>query len=204
MTFRTKLGINFLCLLLALAASAEEFSGRVVRIVDGDTVVVLDQHRVEQKVRLAGIDAPERGQAFGTRAKEQLAGLVGGKPLNVRWHKEDRYRRLVGKLMLDGQDVNLQMVRSGFAWWFRKYADEQTALDQRLYEAAEKAARSDRVGLWTDPAPMAPWDWRDRPEPPGGYAAKCPCGSGNICIGKRGGRFCVRSSGTKKYFPRQK
>jgi hypothetical protein len=108
----------------------------------------------------------------------------------------------VGKLVLDGQDINLAMVQSGHAWWFRKYADEQPAVDRRRYAAAENAARAERIGLWRDPSPMAPWDWRDRPEPPGGYAAHCPCDSEDTCIGKRGGRFCVRASGTKKYFPR--
>ena len=123
-------------------------------------------------------------------------------PLIVDWHKKDRYSRIVGKLLLDGEDVNLNMVRSGFAWWYRKYANEQSPADQDRYEAAEFDARAGRVGLWVDPSPMAPWDWRDRPEPPGGYAAHFPCGSGEICTGKRGGRFCVRSSGTKKYLPR--
>ena len=203
MLYQTLL-ISLTCLLIPLGGSAGDLHGRVVRVVDGDTVVVLDEQRAQHKVRLAGIDAPERGQAFGTRAKQRLSALVGGQTVTVHWHKEDRYGRIVGKLIVDGQDADLEMVRSGFAWWFRKYADEQSAEDRRRYEAAEAAARGERLGLWTDPEPMAPWDWRDRPEPLGGYAANCPCGSGEICTGKRGGRFCVRSSGTKKYFPRQR
>jgi len=95
------------------------------------------------------------------------------------------------------------MVRDGLAWWYRKYAEEQSPADRVLYEEAEARAKAARVGLWGDPDPMPPWDWRHRPPPPGGYAAACPCGSGKVCTGQRGGRFCVRESGTKKYLPRK-
>ena len=105
--------------------------------------------------------------------------------------------------MRDGQDLNLVMVRDGLAWWYRKYAEEQSPADRVLYEEAEARAKAARVGLWGDPDPMPPWDWRHRPPPPGGYAAACPCGSGKVCTGQRGGRFCVRESGTKKYLPRK-
>jgi endonuclease YncB( thermonuclease family) len=88
-------------------SEARTLACRVVGIVDGDTVVVLDDQRVQRKVRLAGIDAPERGQPFGTRAKQKLSALVGGQTVTVDWHKEDRYGRIVGKLIVDGQDANL-------------------------------------------------------------------------------------------------
>ena len=176
--------------------------GRIVKVTDGDTVQVLDASKTTHKIRLAGIDAPESGQAFGTKAKRRLLELVGGQTVGVEYSKRDRYRRIVGKILVDGRDVNLVMVRDGLAWWYRKYAGEQSAVDQRLYKTAEDQARAGRVGLWSDPHAMAPWDWRHRPPPPGGYEAACPYGSGNVCIGQRGGRFCVRESGTKKYFPR--
>ena len=156
-------------------------------------------------MRLAGIDAPESKQPFGAKAKRALSSRVGGKTLTVDWHKRDRYDRLVGKLMFDGADVNLALVRAGYAWWYREYAGEQSPSDRRLYEAAEKAARRDGVGLWSDPRPIAPWDWRDGrttavPAKPSSGA--CPCDSGQICTGPRGGIYCVRESGTKQYFPR--
>jgi micrococcal nuclease len=154
------------------------------------------------RIRLAGIDAPESGQAFGTKAKQRLLELVGGLVVTVDWHKRDKYKRTVGKLVHQERDVNLAMVEGGFAWWYRNYAGEQSKTDQVLYEAAERQARTNRSGLWRDPKPMPPWEWRHRPPPPGGYAAACPCASGKLCTGQRGGRFCVRESGSKKYFPR--
>jgi micrococcal nuclease len=80
----------------------------------------------------------------------------------VEWDKRDRYGRIVGKLVHEGQDVNLSMVEDGFAWWYREYAREQSEIDRGLYEAAEDRARRARAGLWRDPEPVPPWDWRKR------------------------------------------
>jgi endonuclease YncB( thermonuclease family) len=191
-----------LTLLLSPTAFAETLTGKVVKVTDGDTVQVLDASKRLYKIRLSGIDAPETGQAYGRKAKAYLLQLVARKRVQVEWNKRDRYKRIVGKIIHDGRDVNLAMVRAGLAWWYRKYAREQSPADRRLYEAAEDRARADRVGLWADPKRMAPWDWRKRPPPAEGYAARCPCGSGRVCTGKRGGRFCVRESGSKRYYPR--
>ena len=184
---------------------ADTLDGKVVRILDGDTVEVLDARKRTHRVRLAGIDAPESKQPFGAKAKRALSSLVGGETLTVDWHKRDRYDRLVGKLMLDGADVNLALVRAGYAWWYREYAGEQSPSDRRLYEAAEKAARRDGVGLWSDSHPIAPWDWRDGGStavPAKPISGACPCDSGRLCTGPRGGIYCVRESGSKRYFPR--
>lgn len=132
----------------------------MVKVSDGDTVHVLDTHRQLHKIRLAGIDAPETGQAFGRKAKAYLLQLVAGKQVEVEGNKRDRYQRVVGKIIHGGRDVNLALVRAGLAWWYRKYAREQSAADQVLYEAAEDKARAKGVGLWGEPAPVAPWDWR--------------------------------------------
>ena len=184
---------------------ADTLLGKAVRILDGDTVEVLDARKRTHRVRLAGIDAPESKQPFGAKAKRALSSLVAGETVAVDWHKRDRYDRLVGKIMLDGADVNLALVRAGYAWWYREYAGEQSPSDRRLYEAAEKAARREGVGLWADPRPIAPWDWRDggttaAPAKPG--LGACPCDSGRLCTGPRGGIYCVRESGSKQYFPR--
>ncbi len=194
-----------LTLLIFPPAHADTLNGKVVRILDGDTVEVLDARNRTHRVRLAGIDAPESKQPFGAKAKRVLSELVGGETLTVEWHKRDRYDRLVGKLMLDGADVNLALVRAGYAWWYRAYAGEQSSSDRRLYEAAETAARREGVGLWADPRPIAPWDWRAGgatavPAKPSSGA--CPCDSGRLCTGPKGGIYCVRESGSKKYFPR--
>jgi endonuclease YncB( thermonuclease family) len=153
----------FLILLFlpALAAS-ETITGRVVRVVDGDTAYVLDAARTQHKVRLQGIDAPERGQPFGKRSKEHLSDLIAGQDVVVDWDKRDRYGRIVGKILDEERDVNLAMVRAGYAWWYRKYADEQSAADRVLYEDAEESAKAEGVGLWRDPAPIPPWEWRRR------------------------------------------
>ncbi len=149
-----RLAVLLLSLLLLPPAHADTFTGKVVRILDGDTVEVLVD-RAPRRVRLAGIDAPEKAQPFGARAKQRLAELVGGQAVEVDWHKTDRYGRTVGKLISHGRDVNLAMVSSGMAWWYRRYADEQAPADRVIYEAAERQARTERRGLWTDATPGA-------------------------------------------------
>jgi len=148
-------------LVLALtAAEAATLSGRVVGVHDGDTITVLDANRTQYKIRLAGIDAPESKQAFGNRSKQNLSDLVFGKDVAVEWDKRDRYQRVVGVVLVDGHDVNLEQVRAGMAWWYRQYAKEQIPDDRRLYELAENEARAAKRGLWADANPMPPWEWR--------------------------------------------
>jgi endonuclease YncB( thermonuclease family) len=139
---------------------ADSFSGRVVGVSDGDTITVLDQAKKQHKVRLGGIDAPEKGQAFGDRAKESLSRLVYDKSVTVDFHKVDRYGRSVGKVLVAGRDANLEQVRAGFAWWYREYAKEQSLEDRASYAAAEEDARASRRGLWRDAQPVPPWEFR--------------------------------------------
>lgn len=147
---------------LSLHVEAETLTGRTVRVIDGDTFVVLFHGNQEERVRLAGIDCPEQSQPFGQRAKEALLTRVGGREVVVEWEKRDRYKRLVGKISDAQGDVNLALLRDGLCWWYRKYAHEQSEVDQVLYEAAEAKAREGRVGLWRDVAPVPPWEWRKR------------------------------------------
>lgn len=149
----------FLCL-LALSAYAENLTGLVVGIADGDTVTVLDANRQQHKIRLAGIDAPEKAQAFGDHSKQSLAALVFNKNVVVEWDKQDRYRRTVGKILVNGKDANLEQIKAGLAWWYEKYRKEQSPEDQQRYAEAELQAKERRVGLWRDPDPVAPWEWR--------------------------------------------
>ncbi len=141
-------------------AAAETLHGRVVSVADGDTVTVLDSSKAQYRIRLSGIDAPERGQPFGTRARENLAKWAFRRDVIVEWRKKDRYGRLVGVVLVDGHDVNLEQVRAGLAWWYRDYAKEQTAAERDVYELAEKAARERKLGLWVDPKPVPPWELR--------------------------------------------
>lgn len=155
-----QLALPAISLLLALCAHGETISAKVVGVTDGDTITVLDAGMVQHKIRLAGIDAPEKKQPFGQRAKERLSELVGGKTVEVETEKQDRYGRTVGKVFTDGRDTNLTMVVSGFAWHYKKYQNEQSPSDRLLYNSAEQDARAARRGLWADPAPIAPSDWR--------------------------------------------
>ncbi|HLO63481.1 MAG TPA: thermonuclease family protein [Azonexus sp.] len=152
--------------LLVVSAHAETLSGRVVGITDGDTLTVLDANHQQHKIRLAGIDAPEHDQAFGERAKHNLAALAFNKDVAVNWRKVHR-KRLIGRVVADGVDVSLEQVKAGMAWWYEKYRKEQSALDRRLYGQAEHDAKTHRVGLWSDPDPIPPWEWRHRHKTPG-------------------------------------
>ncbi len=147
-------------LALACTAHAETITGRVVGVADGDTITVLDANKVQHKIRLSGIDAPEKKQAFGNRSKESLSDLAFDKTVNVETGKRDRYGRQIGKVLVNGRDVNLVQVERGMAWFYRQYQRDQSPNDQRLYDAAEDAAKADKRGLWRDAAPVAPWEFR--------------------------------------------
>lgn len=146
-----------------LSVSAAELHGQVVGVTDGDTVTVLDHQRTQHKIRLAGIDAPEKSQPFGQRAKEHLSSLVFGRSVVGDAEKQDRYRRTVGKVLINGRDANLAMVAAGFAWHYKKYEGEQSSSDRLLYSAAESEAQATRRGLWSELDPVPPWDWRRKP-----------------------------------------
>ena len=109
---------------------ADTLSGRVVRISDGDTLVVLDSSDAQHKIRLSGIDAPERGQAYGTKSKDYLSDLVAGRFVVVEYGKRDRYQRILGKVLLSGEDMNLEQIRAGMAWHYKNYQFEQPLLTE--------------------------------------------------------------------------
>ncbi|MDP1718635.1 MAG: thermonuclease family protein [Burkholderiales bacterium] len=150
----------FFATLLAGSVYGATLEGHVVGVHDGDSITVLDTSRIQHKIRLAGIDAPELKQAFGTRSKQNLSKLVYNHQVTVEWNKLDRYGRTVGVVLVDGHDVNLEQVRVGMAWWYRQYAKEQAPDDRRLYEQAENDARTAKRGLWADNEPVPPWEWR--------------------------------------------
>lgn len=155
-----------LCLACPLGLGAETLSGRVVAVADGDTVTVQDASLQSHKIRLAGIDAPERTQAYGQVSRRSLRDLLLGREVRVDYDKADRYERLVGKIELQGRDVNLEQVRRGLAWHYKKYAQEQSPQDRELYDAAEAQARAERVGLWRHPQAQPPWDYRKHSRAP--------------------------------------
>lgn len=134
--------------------------GSVVAVVDGDTIKVLGPSKTLFKIRLSGIDAPESKQAWGQRSKQHLSDLVYGREVTVLVSGEDRYGREIGKVVVNGLDANLEQVKSGMAWWYAHFAKEQLPGDAQVYSEAESQARAARRGLWGDPNPVAPWDWR--------------------------------------------
>lgn len=151
-----------LCLAFALTqvSFADELLGRVVGVMDGDTVDVLTPMKELVRVRLSGIDAPERKQAFGNVAKQKLSDLVFSRDVVVEWHKKDRYGRIVGKILVNRVDANLQMVDAGMAWHYKQYMAEQPLGDRLSYMHAETAAREKHIGLWRDADPIPPWEFR--------------------------------------------
>lgn len=158
-----------LILNLAAPASAAELHGKVIHVADGDSITVLDANHRQHKVRLAAIDAPERRQAYGTRARQHLASLVMGRQVTVVWDRRDRYRRIVGKVLApacadahcaQSLDAGLAQLSAGYAWHYRRYANEQQQEERQRYAAAEEAARTGRMGLWRDRDPSPPWEFR--------------------------------------------
>jgi endonuclease YncB( thermonuclease family) len=146
--------------LTSLTCFADQLQGKVIKVTDGDTVNVLTSDFQTHKVRLSGIDAPEKKQAFGNKSKQALADDIDGKIVTVDYNKRDRYQRIIGKIMLNGNDINLLQIKRGLAWHYKKYEKEQEVEDRAIYADAEYLAQRDKVGLWADINPTPPWDFR--------------------------------------------
>ncbi len=149
-----------LFLAVACSATASEIRGRVVGVTDGDTITVLVDGHDSVKVRLAGIDAPEKTQPFGSASKMHLSDSVFRRTVTVEWTKKDKYGRVIGRVLVDGEDVCLDQVRVGLAWHYKQYAKEQAAEQRTAYAAAEEQARQEKVGLWSQLSPVPPWEFR--------------------------------------------
>ena len=149
------LTILALWLFATSVVNAADFSGSVVSVLDGDTIEVLHNQHPE-RIRLSGIDCPEKAQAYGQKAKHAASALVFGREVTLQTHGKDKYRRTLADVILPhGTNVNHELVRGGWCWWYRKYAPGNTTL-QRL----EAEARESKMGLWVDPHPVPPWEWR--------------------------------------------
>ena len=149
-------------LLLALKANADTLLGKIIHVQDGDTITVLDDTNTQHKIRLTGIDAPEKRQAFGNDSKQSLVEQVAGQSVAVEWLKVDKYGRKVGKVLLAGLDCNLEQVKRGLAWHYKQYQREQSPVDQQSYAAAEIEARAAKLGLWRDAYQIPPWEFRHK------------------------------------------
>ena len=156
--------------LVALTAHAD-LTGKVVAVADGDTITILDAGHKQHRIRINGIDAPEKAQPFGDRSRQNMASMVAGKEVVADCHKTDRYGRQICKVWVRPADcptcgltldVGYAQIAVGFAWWYREYAREQTAEDRGRYESEENEARLRKRGLWADKEPVPPWEWRRR------------------------------------------
>ena len=149
-----------LTLALPLSAIAAEWQGTVVGVADGDTLTLLDSSKTQHRIRLDGIDAPERTQPYGQRARQSLSALAHGRAARADCPKIDRYGRAVCRVIVDGVDLGLEQIRRGYAWHYVKYAPEQRVSDRDRYERAETDARLAHAGLWSFSDPVPPWDYR--------------------------------------------
>ena len=141
-------------LVISATLHTDELRGKVVSIADGDTITVLDSAKVQHKIRLQGIDAPEKKQAFGTKSKERMSEKVGGEEVVVQWKEKDRYGRILGEVMVGKRHINLEMVQDGMAWHYKQYSKSKELAE------AEDEARKTKKGLWADKEPVPPWEFR--------------------------------------------
>lgn len=151
------------------ASYAWTLEGKVAKVADGDTITVLDINQEQHRVRIARIDAPEKGQPFSNASRKKLRELVAGKEVKVEFEKFGRYGRIVWKVWAipfdclgcgKTLDVGLMQVTTGMAWWYRKNDNEQSAEDQGRYESAEEEAKAQKIGLWQEKNPVPPWEYR--------------------------------------------
>ena len=165
----SRLAVLALALTLSPGAGAAQFYGKVVAVADGDTLTILDTAQRRHRVRLSAIDAPERRQSYGERAKQHLVRLAHGRSVLVDWQKRDRYGRIVGRVLLPecalahcsyARDVALEQLRAGLAWHYTRYASEQPPGERLRYAGTEREARARREGLWAEIDPLPPWLFR--------------------------------------------
>jgi endonuclease YncB( thermonuclease family) len=154
--------------------SAKNLHGKVVKVADGDTLTLVDINGFSHRVRLAGIDAPEKSQYYGQESTKNLEWLVYNKGVTIEYSRRDRYGRIIGKIMVSQKsdafcllidcvrkvDVGLEQVKLGMAWHYKFYDKEQTVEDRNFFSSAERMARKSKIGLWKNKNPIPPWKWR--------------------------------------------
>ena len=168
-----------------------DINGKVVAVTDGDTIKVLDSNNLQHKVRLTGIDAPEKKQPFGNASRKHLASMVAGKSVRVEFSKADRYGRILGKVWVQPSDcpdcgrtlnVNHAQILSGMAWHYRYYAKDLPLEDRGRYDSAEAEAKARNLGLWSEPDAIPPWAWRKgKRDLSSQVASSFQCGSKQYC-----------------------
>ena len=163
---RLKSPLIVILFLLSTYAYAD-FNAEVVNIVDGDTIDVIDINSQKLRIRLLGIDSPESEQLFGYESSIYLKKILNGKSVTIISRPDKNkpytlgyYNRVIGKVILHGRDINLEMIEKGMAWHFTKYKKSQPIDDRYSYNEAENNARKKNIGLWSIKDPLPPWKWR--------------------------------------------
>jgi endonuclease YncB( thermonuclease family) len=154
------------------SAFAQTITGQVVGVADGDTITILEVQngiKAQRKIRISGIDAPEKSQAFGAASDRSMGGLAFDRTATATCHGKDRYERYICTVYVNGIDVGLRQIETGMAWHYKKYAGTQPREEAAAYSLSEEIARSKKEGLWRDlgtaAPPMPPWEWRGRKAP---------------------------------------
>jgi len=184
-----------LCLAMVAPAFAQEMTGRVVGVHDGDTLTVLTADKRQARIRLADIDAPELGQPFGQAAKRALSDLCFNRPAHVQTRTVDQYGRTVGVVTCAGHDASREMVQRGMAWAYRAY------LKRPELVLLEEAAKGTHTGLWSQPA-AAPWEYRKLVKEAATVSASAPSPARSpqvVHTGPRGGKYVINAAGHKEY-----
>ncbi|MBA2494283.1 MAG: thermonuclease family protein [Acidobacteria bacterium] len=150
---------------------------------------------MQYKIRFNGIDAPELKQDFGNKSKQNLSDLIFGKEVTAIFNKKDKYGRFVGKIMINGVDANLEQIKAGLAWHYKKYADEQSETDRKAYADAEIAAKEAKKGFWIMPNPIPAWDYRTVTK----TKQETEKANRKYLVGAKGGCYYLNSSGNKTY-----
>ena len=146
---------------------ATDLVGRATSVADGDTITVTTPDRARHRIRLDGIDAPERTQPYSQISRKNLLAMVDGQQVTVTSSKTDRFGRVVGIVRTERlHDVGLEQIKAGLAWHFKRYESEQTPENRASYAAAEGIAKAARLGLWRDPEPVPPWEFRAKLQTP--------------------------------------
>jgi micrococcal nuclease len=155
--FLVLIGLGVVC---PFAVSDETLEGKVKRVIDGDSILVVDSQGGEHEVQLEGIDAPEVKQDFGKESSDALTKLLNGKAVKLTWGSKDNYERLLAQVYVADQHVNMEMIKNGMAWHFKRYNKSQDLAK------AETEAKTSKKGLWGKESPVAPWDYRKENKAP--------------------------------------
>ena len=153
MIYNIKFSILFFCVFFPFVVIAQ-LSGKVIKIKDGDTIVVLDSLNEQHTIRVADIDCPEYAQPFSFKAKRFTSKQVFNKKVRISEKSIDRYGRIVGYVLYKNKDLSEELLKNGFAWHYIHFSDSE------YYQSLQDSAMADRVGLWKDKNPVAPWEWR--------------------------------------------